>query len=78
MCPKPSPLPHLLPQNQGWENGAFWLFRGFILDLGGEGGGEGGGKWGFAFPFYSVQDCKSDRFYQIKLEAEAIANESTC
>ena len=45
---------------------------------GGGGGPRGGGKWGFAFPFYSVQDCKSDRFYQIKLEAEAIANESTC
>ena len=31
------------PPNQGWENGAFWLLRGFILDLGG---------WGFAVPFY--------------------------
>ena len=28
-----------LGQNQGWENGAFWFLRGFILDLGrGEGG----------------------------------------
>ena len=26
----------------GWENGAFWLLRGFILDLGGGGGGDGG------------------------------------
>ena len=26
----------------GWENGAFWLLRGFILDLGGVGGGDGG------------------------------------
>ena len=22
------------PRNQGWENGALWLLRGFILDLG--------------------------------------------
>jgi len=35
-------------QNQTGENGAFWRLRGFILDLGG---------WGFAVPFYSVQDC---------------------
>ena len=35
------------PENQGWKNSAFWLLRGFILDLGG---------WGFAIPFYSVQD----------------------
>ena len=27
------------PANQGWENGAFWLLRGFILDLGGGGMG---------------------------------------
>ena len=27
-----------LPPNQGWENGAFWLLRGFILDFGGDGG----------------------------------------
>ena len=39
----PPPLP-----NQGWENSAFWLLRGFIPDLGG---------WGFADPFYSVKDC---------------------
>ena len=26
----------------GWENGAFWFLRGFILDLGGGGGGDGG------------------------------------
>ena len=36
------------PPNQGWENGAFWLLRDFILDLRG---------WGFAVPFYFVQDC---------------------
>ena len=47
---KPSPLPS--SPNQRWENGAFWLLRGFILDLGG-----GGGGWGFAVPFYFVQDC---------------------
>ena len=42
----PSPFP---PPNkfQGWENGAFWLLRGFILGVG----------WGFVVPFYSVQDC---------------------
>ena len=28
-----------LGQNQGWENGAFWFLRGFILDLGRGGGG---------------------------------------
>ena len=33
------------PQNQGWENGMFWLLHSFILDLGG---------WGFAVPLYSV------------------------
>ena len=35
-------------QNQGRENGMFWLLHSFILDLGG---------WGFAVPLYSVQDC---------------------
>ena len=35
------PLPPI-PPNQGWKNGAFWLLRGFSLDLGG---------WGFAVPF---------------------------
>ena len=39
-------------QNQGWENGMFWLLHSFILDLGG-----GGGGWRFAVPLYSVQDC---------------------
>ena len=29
----------LLPLNQGWENGTFWLLSGFILDLGKGGGG---------------------------------------
>ena len=27
------------------------------------------GAWGFAVPFYSVQDCRLDRLYQVKLEA---------
>ena len=34
------------------------------------------GAWGFAVPFYSDQDCRLDRVYQVKLEAEAFANES--
>ena len=37
------------PPNQGWENDAFWLLRGFILDLGG--GGGGGGDGGLLFHF---------------------------
>ena len=37
------------PPNQRWE---------MIFFLGGE-GVWGGGGWGFAVPFYSVQDCKS-------------------
>ena len=41
------------PQNQEWKSGAFWLLRFFILDLVG-----GGGGWGFAVPFYSVQECR--------------------
>ena len=32
---------YLLPSKQGWENGAFWLLRGFIHDLGGGVGGFG-------------------------------------
>ena len=32
-----------LPTNQGWENGAFWLLRGFILEFGGD--------WGLLFHF---------------------------
>ena len=32
--------------------------------------------WGFVVPFYSVQDCRLDRLYQVKLEAETFANES--
>ena len=40
-----------LPPNQGWGNGAFWLLRRFILEL-----GRGGEGWGVAVPFYSVQD----------------------
>ena len=40
------------PPNQGSRiNGAFWIFRGFVLDL------EG---WGFSVPFSSVQDWSSD------------------
>ena len=27
------------------------------------------GAWGFAVPFYSVQDCRLGRLYQVKLEA---------
>ena len=35
---------YLLPFKQGWENGAFWLLRGVILDI--FWGGEGGkGRW---------------------------------
>ena len=42
------------PQNQRWEMIFFWGGGGGV-------GGEGvwGGGWGFAVPFYSVQDCKS-------------------
>ena len=36
------------------------------------------GAWEFAVPFYSVQDCRLDRLYQVKLEAAAFANESAC
>lgn len=36
------------------------------------------GAWGFAAPFYSDQDCRLDRVYQVKLEAKAFANESAC
>ena len=39
------------PPNQRWENGAFWLLLELVLDLG------GGAVWGFAVPFYFVQDC---------------------
>ena len=45
-----------LGQNQGWENGAFWFLRGFILDL-----GRGGGGW-FVVPFYFIQDCSLKAF----------------
>ena len=43
-------------QNQGWENGAFWLPRGFILACFDLGAGDGG----LAVPFYSVQDFSLD------------------
>ena len=36
----------MVENDQGWEIGAFWLLRGFILDFffgGGGGGGRGGG-----------------------------------
>ena len=39
------------PPNQGWEMARFCPSRAFILDL--------GGGWGFAVPFYFVQDCRS-------------------
>ena len=40
-----------------WENGAFWLLRGVIHDLGRGGGGVGGVC---CFIFHdSVQDCSS-------------------
>ena len=35
---------YLLPFKQGWENGAFWLLRGVILDIFFWGGG-GKGRW---------------------------------
>ena len=38
------------PPNQRWE---------MIFFGGGGGVGGWGGGWGFAVPFYSVQDCKS-------------------
>ena len=40
------------PPNQGWEMARFCPSRAFILDLGG---------WGFAVPFYFVQDCSKNR-----------------
>ena len=40
------PAPPTSPQNHRWEIGAFWLLRGFILVLGGEG----------LLSHYSVQD----------------------
>ena len=47
---------YLLPSKQGWENGAFWLLRGVIHDV-----GQGGRVGGFCcFIFHdSVQDCSS-------------------
>ena len=33
---------YLLPFKQGWENGAFWLLRGVILDIF---WGGGKGRW---------------------------------
>ena len=38
------------PAKSRIENCAFWLLCGFNFDLGG---------WGFAVPFYSVQDCSN-------------------
>ena len=54
----PNPPPQKKKQkNQGWENGAFCLSRGFILDL---------GEQGFAVPFYSVRDRGLNRFRQVQ------------
>ena len=51
---------YLLPFKQGWENGAFWLLRGVILDIFFGGGGEGEVGYGCCFIFHdSVQDCSS-------------------
>ena len=48
---------NLLPFKQRLENGAFWLLRGVIHDLG---RGGGGGGWVCCFIFHdSVQDCSS-------------------
>ena len=55
---KPRPPPPL-PTNQGWENGAFWLLRDFILDLGGGGGGAGNG--GLLFHFISSKIVEQDK-----------------
>ena len=44
----------MVENDQGWEIGAFWLLRGFILDFfWGGGGGRGGGgvNGGLVFPF---------------------------
>ena len=41
------------PQIKDGKMAHFCPSRGFILDLG------GGGGWGFAVPFYFVQDCRS-------------------
>ena len=46
------PPPPPRPPNQRWEKGAFWLSRGFILDLGG---------WGFTVLFYYVQECRWEK-----------------
>ena len=39
--------------NQGWENGTFLRAASSLIWWG------GGGGWGFAVPFYFVQDCSS-------------------
>ena len=44
---------YLLPSKQGWENGAFWLLRGFIHNLGG-GGGGGLGVGGITASFFMI------------------------
>ena len=41
---------YLLPSKQRLENGAFWLLRGFIHDL----GGAGGGVVGFGASFFMI------------------------
>ena len=45
------PRPPSPPQNQGWENGAFLPFARLHPWFGGRG-------WGFAVPFYFVQDLR--------------------
>ena len=49
------------PPNQRWE---MIFFGGGIGGVGGWGGG-----WGFAVPFYSVQDCKSSLKKTLELNA---------
>ena len=52
ICTSPPLLP---PPNQGWENGAFWLLRGFILG----GGGGGGLLFYFILSKIVVKNCVS-------------------
>ena len=59
--------PPLLPTTSRIGNGAVWLLRGSILDLGG--GGGGGGGWGFAVPFImsKIAIFKKDNFILCKI-----------
>ena len=54
--PRPPPPP---PQINDGKMARFCPSRGFILDL---------GRWGFAVPFYFVQDCRSSIMPKIMLE----------